>query len=61
MNTIFKEPKFNESSFTCPHCGVLAQMVFVIPSVLKEKTDITKTALNNLKEYFEKYSEYYLS
>ena len=59
MNTIFKEPKFNESSFTCPHCGVLAQMVFVIPSVLKEKTDITKTALNNLKEYFEKYSEYY--
>ncbi|WP_300450124.1 MULTISPECIES: DUF4145 domain-containing protein [Helicobacter] len=32
MKTAFKEPKFNESSFTCPYCGVLAQMDFFIPS-----------------------------
>ncbi|WP_276891602.1 DUF4145 domain-containing protein [Helicobacter japonicus] len=35
MNATFKEPKFNESSFTCPHCGVLAQMDFSIPSEIE--------------------------
>ncbi|STQ86897.1 hypothetical protein LS73_007760 [Helicobacter muridarum] len=35
MNTTFKEPKFDESSFTCPHCGVLAQMDFFIPNEIE--------------------------
>lgn len=30
-----KEPKFNESPFTCPHCQVIAQMRFFIPSEIK--------------------------
>ena len=51
MNTAFREPKFNESSFTCPHCGVLAQMVFVIPSEIKKNID---TAIHNLKGYVKK-------
>lgn len=36
MNAAFREPKFNESSFTCPHCGVLAQMDFFIPYEVKK-------------------------
>lgn len=32
MNNTFKEPKFNESPFTCPHCQAIAQMKFFIPS-----------------------------
>lgn len=48
MKTAFQEPKFNQLSFTCPHCGVLAQMEFFIPSEIKENIDI---AIHNLKGY----------
>lgn len=40
MNAAFKEPKFNESSFTCPHCGVLAQMKFFIPSEIGQQISL---------------------
>ena len=47
MNTAFKEPKFNESSFTCPHCGVLAQMEFFIPFSFKRSVDINLDRLRD--------------
>lgn len=35
MENNFKEPKFNTTPFTCPHCQAIAQMNFIIPSETK--------------------------
>ena len=51
MNNTFKEPKFNESSFTCPHCQAIAQMDFFIPYMVKGSIN---TNLGSLKIYVEK-------
>ena len=48
MNTTFKESKFDESSFTCPHCGVLAQMVFFIPSAMQQTIWLTQRQIAEL-------------
>lgn len=37
MENNFKEPKFNTTPFTCPHCQAIAQMNFIIPSETKQK------------------------
>mgnify|MGYP004526206565 CR=1 FL=1 len=36
MENNFKEPKFNTTHFTCPHCQVVSQMDFIIPSEMKQ-------------------------
>lgn len=51
MNNTFKEPKFYESSFTCPHCQAIAQMDFFVP----RETGLNINAnLDNLKAYVKK-------
>lgn len=63
MNTEFKEPKFNKSSFICPHCQVVAQMDFFIPNeieleVINEIENIETIAKDSLKSYHLKQAEY---
>lgn len=36
MENNFKEPKFNTTPFTCPHCQAISQMNFIIPSKMKQ-------------------------
>lgn len=61
MNT-FKEPKFNESPFTCPHCQAIAQMDFYIPSeieraVIDEIASIEHIAQQLVKDSFANQGE----
>ncbi|TXJ49306.1 DUF4145 domain-containing protein [Brachyspira aalborgi] len=37
MENNFKEPKFNTTHFTCPHCQAVSQMDFIIPSEMKQR------------------------
>ena len=68
MNTAFREPKFNESSFTCPHCGVLAQMKFFIPHKVQQIindnlsclfiANSTQNNIDNIRYYLNFYAKY---
>lgn len=73
MNT-FKEPKFNESPFTCPHCQAIAQMEFFIPSKIRSfifnnlyyieqdrnvfLTESASNRINNIRELAKSYETY---
>ena len=45
MENNFKEPKFNTTPFTCPHCQAISQMIFIIPSEAKQNIYINSQGI----------------
>lgn len=55
MENNFKEPKFDTTPFTCPHCQAIAQMDFIIPN--KTKLIIYNNLQNIKQEIFNQIYE----